>query len=196
MEKELRREKIREIAAKVFAKNGFERTTIRGIAREGGISPASIYYYFDSKESLLYQILEDTMTTGLNLIKDIEKKESDLKAKLLEILHVHTMNAINYDKMKLLVHEQNCLLPIHKEALKLKQKEYLNELAKIFTVLKTRGLMKDLDPKVCAFAFFGMVSWAYRWFNPSGTMSTEDLAQTFSKIFTQGIFNESENMLE
>lgn len=192
LEKELRRDRIREIAARVFAKNGFERTTIRGIAQEGGISAASIYYYFDSKEDLLYQILEDTMTTGLKLIQDIEKSDSNLKEQLIEILHVHTLNAINFDKMKLLVHEQNCLKPLHKEALKTKQKEYLAELTMVFTALKNSGQMRDFNPKVCAFAFFGMVSWAYRWFNPSGDLSTQELAQTFARIFTQGIFLDSE----
>ena len=70
--KEAKRKNIRDIAAGVFAKNGFERTTIRGIADEGEISAASIYYYFENKEELLYQILDETMSTGLNLIREIE----------------------------------------------------------------------------------------------------------------------------
>lgn len=186
--KETKRNSIREIAAKVFARNGFERTTIRGIAQEGGISAASIYYYFDSKEELLYQILDETMSTGLKLIEDIEKRNTNLQGVLIEILRVHTLTAINFDKMKLLVHEQNCLKPVHQDALKLKQKEYLVQLTKVFEALKNRGQMRDLDPQVCAFAFFGMVSWAYRWFNPEGKMSTPELAETFSTIFTKGIF--------
>jgi TetR/AcrR family transcriptional regulator, cholesterol catabolism regulator len=187
--KELKRSNIRDIAVKVFAKNGFERTTIRGIAEEGNISAASIYYYFDSKEELLYQILEETMETGLELIKEIEGKKSNQKEQLIEILKMHTMTAINFDKMKLLVHEQDCLTPDHRDALKLKQKEYMSQIMKVFVFLKESNQMRDLDPKVCAFAFFGMVSWAYRWFNSTdGDLSTQQLADHFTKIFTQGIF--------
>ncbi|MCP4023300.1 MAG: TetR/AcrR family transcriptional regulator [Desulfobacteraceae bacterium] len=187
MEKELRRENIREIAARVFAKNGFDRTTIRGIAKEGKISAASIYYYFDSKEDLLYQILDETMSTGLTLIEEIEKKNADPETVLAQILQVHTLTAINFDKMKLLVHEQSCLSPDHQDALKTKQKEYLSQLTKVLNVLKKTGKMRNLDTKACAFAFFGMVSWAYRWFDPKGNMSTRELAETFSQIFTKGI---------
>ena len=61
LEKEQRRDEMRETAAKVFAEQGFDRTTIRGIAEAGGISAASIYYYFDSKEELLYQVLNEHM---------------------------------------------------------------------------------------------------------------------------------------
>jgi len=186
--KELKRNRIRDIAARVFARNGFERTTIRGIAEKGDISAASIYYYFDSKEELLYQILDETMSTGLKLIKNIAKKELNPKEQLIEILRMHTITAIDFDKMKLLVHEQNCLTPDHRDALRLKQKKYMSQLTKVFESLKKSNQMRDLDPKVCAFAFFGMVSWAYRWFNPDGDMSTQQLAENFTEIFTKGIF--------
>ncbi|MCF8090301.1 MAG: TetR/AcrR family transcriptional regulator [Desulfotignum sp.] len=188
LEKEKRRDKIREMAARVFADQGFEGTTIRGIAKAGGISAASIYYYFDSKEELLYQVLDETMSTGLKLMTDIEKKELNQKEQLIEILRMHTMTAINFDKMKLLVHEQNCLTPDHRAELKLKQTQYMSRLTGLFDSLKSNGQMRDLDSKVCAFAFFGMVSWAYRWFNPDGNISTQQLSEHFSKIFTQGIF--------
>lgn len=188
MGKELKRNDIREIAARVFARSGFQRTTIRGIAKEGNISAASIYYYFENKEELLYQILDDTMSTGLELITDIADQQLDKKEQLIEILQMHTMTAINFDKMKLLVHEQDCLTPQHQDALRQKQKQYMSRLTQIFESLKKNNQMRDLDPKVCAFAFFGMVSWAYRWFNPDGEMSTRQLAEHFSEIFTQGIF--------
>ncbi len=188
MGKELKRNRIREIAASVFAKTGFERTTIRGIAKEGDISAASIYYYFDSKEELLYQILDETMSTGLNLIREIEKKGLNQKEQLIETLRMHVMTAIDFDKMKLLVHEQSCLTPDHRDALRLKQKKYMSQLTKVFDALKKSNQMRDLDPKVCAFSFFGMVSWAYRWFDPEGELSTQQLAESFTEIFTKGIF--------
>ena len=194
MEKELRRDHIREIAAKVFAQKGFDRTTIRGIAQEGGISAASVYYYFDSKEDLLYQILDETMTTGLKLIEDIEKRSTNLSEVLIEILQKHTMTAINFDKMKLLVHEQSCLKKEHRDALKEKQKEYLAQLTRVFDALKKKGEMRNLNTKVCAFAFFGMVSWAYRWFDPNGNLSTLELAETFSQIFTKGILLQEKSL--
>ena len=188
LEKEQRRDKMRETAAKVFAEQGFDRTTIRGIAEAGGMSAASIYYYFDSKEELLYQVLDETMSTGLKLMKAIEKRELNPKERLIEILRMHTMTAINFDKMKLLVHEQDCLTPDHRAEIKSKQKQYMSQLTRVFESLKKSSQMRDLDPKVCAFAFFGMVSWAYRWFDPDGDMSTQQLAEHFTKIFTQGIF--------
>ena len=188
MTKEQKRRKIRDDAAKIFAERGFENTTTRDIAKFAEISPASVYYYFDSKEVLLYQILDETMTTGLGLIEEIEQSDKTLKEKLSDILRIHTRAAVDYNKMKLLVHDQNSLNPEHKETIKQKQRVYVKKLIKILEDLKQKGEILDLDTTVCAFAFFGMVSWAYRWYNPKGRITPDGLSEIFNQIFTKGIY--------
>jgi AcrR family transcriptional regulator len=53
-----RRDQIIDAAMQVFAQKGFIRATNKDIAREAGITPGLIYYYFDSKEDLLKTIIE------------------------------------------------------------------------------------------------------------------------------------------
>lgn len=53
-----RREQIIDAAVHVFARKGYSNATNKDIAREAGITPGLIYYYFESKESLLYAMLE------------------------------------------------------------------------------------------------------------------------------------------
>ncbi len=53
-----RREQIIDAAMHVFAQKGYSNATNKDIAREAGITPGLIYYYFESKEALLYAILE------------------------------------------------------------------------------------------------------------------------------------------
>lgn len=53
-----RRDQIIDAAMRVFAQKGFERATNKDIAREAGITPGLIYYYFESKEDLLKTIIE------------------------------------------------------------------------------------------------------------------------------------------
>jgi AcrR family transcriptional regulator len=186
--REQMRKKIRDGAAKVFAVQGFANTTVRDIGNSLKISPASIYYYFDSKEELLHLILDETISTGLILISEIERSERSLKEKLSEILKIHTQTAVDYNKMRLLVHEQNSLTLEHRRAIEEKQRNYVKHLIKILDDLKDKGEMIDLDRTVCAYAFFGMVSWAYRWYNPKGRIKPDQLAEIFKKIFTEGIY--------
>ena len=183
-----KRKIIRNAAAKVFAKRGFKSATTRDIARSAQISPAAVYYYFDSKEDLLFQILQETISSGLSLIQEIERSRKGLKEKLSDILKIHTQAAVDFNKMKLLVHNQDALNPEHKEKIKEKQRIYANSLIKVLEALKAEGKITDLDTKACAFAFFGMVSWAYRWYDPKGKISPARLSEIFHRIFTKGIY--------
>jgi AcrR family transcriptional regulator len=54
-----RREQIIDAAMRVFALKGYSNATNKDIAREAGITPGLIYYYFESKEALLYALLEE-----------------------------------------------------------------------------------------------------------------------------------------
>jgi AcrR family transcriptional regulator len=53
-----RKEQILDAAMRVFAQKGFTRATNKDIAREAGITPGLIYYYFESKEAVLQAIIE------------------------------------------------------------------------------------------------------------------------------------------
>ncbi|WP_419394145.1 TetR/AcrR family transcriptional regulator [Cytobacillus praedii] len=50
---------IVETAYKLFAENGFDKTSLAMIAKEVGISKPAIYYYFDSKEKLIDFLFEE-----------------------------------------------------------------------------------------------------------------------------------------
>lgn len=57
-ETEDRREQILDAAMHVFVEKGFARATNKDVAREAGITPGLIYYYFENKEALLQAVLE------------------------------------------------------------------------------------------------------------------------------------------
>ncbi|MFF4336869.1 TetR/AcrR family transcriptional regulator [[Kitasatospora] papulosa] len=59
-----RRTELLAVAAQVFAAQGYDATTVRGIADEAGMLAGSLYHHFDSKESMADEILS-TFLTGL-----------------------------------------------------------------------------------------------------------------------------------
>jgi AcrR family transcriptional regulator len=187
-QKDQKRTIIREAATKLFAEKGFENVTTRNISSAAKISNAALYYYFDSKEELLYQILDEAMGKGLEQIHQIEKSSLSRKKKLSAYLRMHATSAVDYNKMKLLVENQKSLSPQHQRALEKKQSKYVKKLVELLNELKREGKLVDLDTKVCAYAFFGMVSWAYRWYDPEGKISPEQLSEIMHYIFTKGVF--------
>src|SRR5579862_1579763 len=60
-----RRSQILEGALKMFAEKGFKGATNKNIAEAaGGISPGLIYWYFKSKEELLFALIENRVEPG------------------------------------------------------------------------------------------------------------------------------------
>lgn len=187
-----KKKEIRDIVIKLFAQKGFEKTTTRNIARAIGISNGGLYYYCESKESLLYEILDKILTEGLDAIIKIEQSDKSLKEKLVAIINLYTRYyALDINNVKLLVEEQkHCVNSGYRKKLIKKQREYFKVLVKILEGLKAKGEMADIDPTVAAFAFFGMVHWVYRWYDPDGKVKPDQLAEIYSRIFTRGIYSD------
>lgn len=76
---------IAEVAARLFATNGFESTSVAHVAREVGTSPASIFYYFPDKASLFRAPFEADLPTAEKLIEQHRNTDNPL-ASILDIL--------------------------------------------------------------------------------------------------------------
>src|ERR1700728_1618046 len=57
-------------ATEVFCRKGYEGASMRDLSRESGLCLAGLYYYFESKERLLYLIQKHTFTTIVQRLKE------------------------------------------------------------------------------------------------------------------------------
>ena len=65
------REKIILAARKVFALKGIHKATLGDIARETGIAKGTLYYYYQSKESLVFEVLDQGIGALINRFSTI-----------------------------------------------------------------------------------------------------------------------------
>lgn len=76
------REQLLQVAIEEFARNGFEKTSIRSIAKVAGASPALLIHYFATKDQLVREAIIDTLGVWIGeekaaLAKDPETRISD-----------------------------------------------------------------------------------------------------------------------
>ena len=189
MPKQQKRREICQIATRLFVEKGFEKTTIRDIARAGSMNSSALYYYFEDKEAILYEILMEIMNTSLKKMQEIEQSELLPKEKIEAVIKLHTrIYGVDPVRMGLIVFNQKSLSPEHWEELKGKQRTYTDIVARILKEMREGGEIADIDPTVCTFALFGMVQWAFGWYNPRGPISPDQLSDIFTHIFTKGIY--------
>lgn len=60
-------ERIRLAAREVFAERGYDKTSVRGIAKVAGVDPALVHHYFGSKDDLFAAAIEVTMEPALGV---------------------------------------------------------------------------------------------------------------------------------
>lgn len=64
-----RKIKIIEAAQRLIAKKGVEKTSMRDIAIEAGLTTGAIYYYYQSKEELLYDVMDYATAVTSEIVK-------------------------------------------------------------------------------------------------------------------------------
>jgi len=195
-ERERRKNRVYTVATKTLWQKGYDKTSIRDIAKATDMTTAGLYYYFKSKEELLFQILKghiDDMIDGIEKIPiDPEKPLDTIEAYIQ--LEVGTNCNDKYRK-KLMLTDDQCLTGEWYDHIKTKQRQYLNFWRK---ALKTYCLQEGIsteDIAVDAHCLVGMCVWLYRWYDPKGKIKPEALASKIYETFIFGLSNKRNHTL-
>ena len=180
--------KILEHATAIFYEKGYERASIRDLSRASGMSLAGLYYYFESKEKLLYVIQKDLFVSVMDLIRERLKDESDPEQRVRIFIRTHLEYFLaNPKSMKVLSHEDDVLTgELAKEITGLKR-QYYHCCADLVDALKgAKGL--KFNSRVAVLSLFGMMNWIYTWYNANVDGDAAIVAQEIGDVFLRGIY--------
>src|SRR4249920_1405410 len=103
-------QRILKISAKIFAEKGFHRTSVRDISRATKMSLSGLYYYFSTKEELLYLIQERCFLTLLQRWEQAVNADLDVRARIRAFAENHLSFFLhNMHEMKVMAHEDESL---------------------------------------------------------------------------------------
>jgi len=177
-------------AARVFSEKGYEGASIRDISRASGVSLSGLYYYFESKQKLLYLIQIHAFTSILQRLERRLAGRLEPEERLRALIANHIGYFLGHPlEMKVLAHEEDALEdPYRKEVAEIKRRYY--ELARgIFEKLRKTGRVRRVNPRVAVLSLFGMMNWIYKWHNRRLDPQADRLAQTMAGIFLGGVAN-------
>lgn len=81
-----KRQAIKEAGIQSFITYGYQKTTLEDIARVLGMKKNSLYYYFENKEALFFEIMRDKLDEHLELTNKIEEQDLPADQKIIEII--------------------------------------------------------------------------------------------------------------
>ena len=186
-----KKDKILEASTRLFAAKGFEKTSVRKIAEEVGLSVPGMFHYIPSKEEILNEIMIGFMDEGYKRLMEIYNSAIGPVEKLETVCKFYVeYYAGHKDQLTILISEGKSLSQKHRQAFIKKQRIYVEALKKLFSDLALDGLLKSIDPSVAAFIFFGMVHWTYSWYSPQDKMGPDELGDIFSDVFLRGVLKD------
>jgi AcrR family transcriptional regulator len=180
-----RREVLLNAATALFREHGYNKTTVRQLAQKSGIKSGSIFHHFDTKEEILYAIIErvainlrDTMKERLLKARTTEEEIFTLIRTSLEFAfedpQISDAYSVSYRDHQYLTDE-------HKKNINKYNREYRLLLTDIMVRARMERVIKS-DPKVLFHFINGAITHAPNWFRPDGPLNIEELADEFYKI--------------
>lgn len=185
--------KILEHATAIFCEKGYEGASMRDLSRASGMSLAGLYYYFESKEKLLYLIQKDLFSTVMELLREQIKDASDAESRVRIFIENHVEYFLGKPKaMKVLSHEDDVLRDeLGKEIAALKR-QYYHSCADLIEALKVEKNLQ-FNSRAAVMSLFGMINWLHTWYNPRVDGTPHTLAVEISNVFLRGIYSPAQN---
>jgi TetR/AcrR family transcriptional regulator, cholesterol catabolism regulator len=182
-----RLEKILTHATDIFYDKGYEGASMRDLSRTSGMSLAGLYYYFNSKERLLYQIQKHTFTTIVERLRERLEHEHDSEKRVRLFILNHLEYSLAHPKaMKVLSHEDEVLKDGPGAEIAAIKREYYRICLNLLEHFKrAKGL--EFSSRVAVMSLFGMMNWIYTWYKPKVDPDAHELAQEMGDIFLKGI---------
>jgi AcrR family transcriptional regulator len=179
---------ILKTAARIFAEKGFHRTSVRDIARATEMSLAGLYYYFTTKEELLYLIQERCFVTLLDRWDEAADPAPDARARIRVFAENHlSFFWHNMHEMKVMAREDEALSGEFNEKILVLKRRYVKVLMDLIAELQEREGGQSIDLRVATFSLFGMMNWIYTWYQPKRDLSLPRLMEQMLRVYFLGI---------
>lgn len=165
-------------AATLFRQDGFDKTTVRDLAKAIGIQSGSLFHHYPNKQEILKQVMQQAIllnTHRVNLTLSLNETIPDK----LQALILCELQAILLDtgaQMAVLIFEWRSLCKEHQATLLALRDEYEQKWLLLLTQAQNQGLI-DIEPRILRHLLTGAISWSINWYKTSGDISLEQLSK-------------------
>lgn len=172
------RSRLLRAAAHLFKSKGYDRTTVRDLAKLVGIQSGSIFHHFKTKEHILVAVMSDVIRFNTDrMIKQVDAATTT-RDKLLALIRCELQAILGEtsEAMTSLVFEWRALSPENQQDILVMRETYENIWLGVLDQAKAEG-MTVLDSFILRRLLTGALSWTVNWYRHDGRLSIDALAE-------------------
>lgn len=181
------RENILKQAAGLFAEQGYAGTTIIDLARACGSSRGALYHYFESKEEILFHILQDHVDRLDRLVQEAIRPGDSAEAQFRAIVRTIVLsNAESQNEQTVLLNDLGQLSEAQQRGIVATQRKITEVVSDTLIRMDSGHRLTPRNKKAYTMMLFGMVNYTLTWYDPKGPVSPEAYAEMTADVFTDG----------
>jgi AcrR family transcriptional regulator len=173
-----RERQILDVALRLFSERGYRETSLKDIADVLGITRPAFYYYFRSKEDILWRIIEDLGFSLLDRARPVAERPGTPEQRLRAIVEAHVRALLRHPAaFRVYFSERSSLDPERDARLRAGEHAYTHVIADVIREGQRAGVFRDGDAVVDALFVTGLGNSIVRWYRPDGRLGADELAR-------------------
>jgi AcrR family transcriptional regulator len=175
-------------AAALFSAQGYMRSSIADLADACKLSRGALYHYFDSKEAILFAILDAHIR---EMIQHVEAAVSAGGPTLTQFQNVIRaiveINAKSPQEQRVLIHDLSFLNEKEQRTIKNLERQLVDIVTDLLVRLDAEGRIVKRTKKIYTMILFGIINFTYTtWYDPKGGIGPKEFADMAVELFLNG----------
>nr|WP_180203617.1 TetR/AcrR family transcriptional regulator [Pseudomonas sp. SbOxS1]NYU03351.1 TetR/AcrR family transcriptional regulator [Pseudomonas sp. SbOxS1] len=171
-----RHQQIRDTALHLFVTEGYGNVSLRQLAAPLGLSAGSLYNHLESKQSLLFEMINDHLQDLLKSVEREVRKTKDVLAQLRSFIRIHIKVHIQHQSLSLLSNlELRSLDAASRAEIKLLLKRYRSCLSNIISNGMQSGVFRSQHLPTAIQTVLAMLSSVAFWFDETLPLGSSQL---------------------
>jgi len=174
-------------AVRLFSDRGFRAVTIDDIASSLGFTKSVIYYYFKSKNQILWEIFTRIWDTYFETVQSTVQKNLAPEDALADIVTKHALAVMEHkDWTAIYFRDESELDDRQRRQIAKKKREYDGMLEEIYEAGVEKGVFKDIPAHIAVTGILGMCNWIHIWYDEKGSVSANQIADYYGTLLSSG----------
>jgi AcrR family transcriptional regulator len=186
-------ERLLAEATRLFAKQGFDRTSVQEIVEAAGVTKGAMYHYFGSKDDLLHEIYGRVLREQIERLEKFASSEAPTPTRLADAAADVVVTTIeNLDDVRIFYESMHYLSPAKQRAVRAERRRYHERFRGIIEEGQQNGAFhRDVPADLVVDYFFGAVHHLGIWYRRNGPLSAKDIATHYASLLLTSLKKEN-----